>query len=171
MEYELQSKNNNSRCVSTLLNSNNWSNYKDSGNKAEYAIGSPTVEMWMASWNNLYENIDGKLYCNNTNSFGYYVGTSSIPSTCKIDENVMSQKKGYKKAMYYPHIAGYNGTYGYWLSSSTASSSFGVIYVHGIGKVYQVNSLYSAYNNPCTYGVRPVVSLNSGIAVNATDEE
>ena len=171
MGYELQSKNNNSRCVSTLLNANNWSKYKDSGDKAESAIGSPTIEMWMASWNNLYENIDGKLYCNNTNSFGYYVGTSSIPSTCKIDENVMSQKKGYRKALYYPHTEGYNGTYGYWLSSSTASSSVGVMYVHGIGKMYQVNSLYSAYNNPCIYGVRPVVSLNTGVTVNATDEE
>ena len=35
-EYELQRGINNSKCVSTLLNSNNWSSYKDSGNGEKY---------------------------------------------------------------------------------------------------------------------------------------
>ena len=90
-DYTLQSGINNSKCVSTLLNSNNWSSYKDSGNKAEKAIGSPTVEMWMDSWNKRYPS--DKLYCNNTNTNGYYVGTSQRPTNNEIYLRCNEQKR------------------------------------------------------------------------------
>ena len=55
----------NSKYVSTLLNANNWANYLDEEingkRKAEYAIGGPTIEMWMDSWNNLYEKYRWKI--------------------------------------------------------------------------------------------------------------
>ena len=165
MGYELQSKNNNSRCVSTLLNANNWSKYKDSGDKAESAIGSPTIEMWMASWNNLYENVDGKLYCDNTNYNGYYIGTSSIPSTYSIGSNIMKQKKGYKNKIYYPiNTLANKVTQGYWFASASANSNC-VFYAD-----YKGNVSICGFNGTI-YGVRPVVSLNTGVTVNATDEE
>ena len=164
-EYTLQSGRENSKCVSTLLNDNNWSSYKDSGNKAEKAIGGPTVEMWMDSWNARYQNSSDKLYCNNSNTNGYYVGTSENPSSVNIDYRVMSAKEGYNNKLYYPHTSSYNRTDGYWLASPSAYSSYNVLFVRYNG--------YVNFNNYCisSGGLRPVVSLNSGITVNAEDAE
>ena len=165
-EYTLQSGINNSKCVSTLLNDNNWSSYKDSGSKAEKAIGSPTVEMWMDSWNARYPR--DKVYrkaSTDTSYPGYYVGTSQDPTTKSIDSSVMSAKEGYNNKLYYPHTSSYNGTNGYWLASPSAGDSNAVLYVD-----YSGNVSYGSYTSS-HLGVRPVVSLNSGITVNAEDVE
>ena len=165
-EYTLQSGINNSKCVSTLLNDNNWSSYKDSGNKAEKAIGSPTVEMWMDSWNTRYPG--DKVYrraSTSTSNPGYYVGTSQDPTTTSTNSSVMSAKEGYNNKLYYPHTSSYNGTNGYWLASPSANSSGAVLRVYYDGHVD-----YNGFNDS-SLGVRPVVSLNSGITVNAEDVE
>ena len=167
-EYTLQSGINNSKCVSTLLNDNNWSSYKDSGNKAEKAIGSPTVEMWMDSWNTRYPKSSDQVYrkaSTSTSNPGYYVGTSQDPTTTYIDSSVMSAKEGYNNKLYYPHTSSYNGTNGYWLASPSANSSGAVLRVYYDGHVD-----YNGFNDS-SLGVRPVVSLNSGITVNAEDVE
>ena len=129
--YTLNSSNENSKCVSTLLNTSNWESYKDNGNMAEYAVGGSTIEMWMASWNKLcdkkYNKPSDKLYCNNTNSTGYYVGTSSNPTSKYMNSSVMKAKDGYNNILYYPHhesIAdGNSKCYYYWLASPSANSS------------------------------------------------
>ena len=158
----------NSKYVSTLLNANNWANYLDEEingkRKAEYAIGGPTIEMWMDSWNNLYENIDGKLYrkaSSDINYPGYYVGTSEDPTgSYYIENSVMDQKEGYNNKLYYPHTLDYNNCFGYWIASH--SSIIGaVLRVARDGNVYFYDPRYSGL------GIRPVVSLNSGITVNA----
>ncbi len=167
-EYALQSGINNSKCVSTLLNDNNWSTYKDSENKAEKAIGSPTVEMWMDSWNARYPKSSDQIYrkaSTSTSYPGYYVGTSQDPTTTYIDSSVMNAKEGYNNKLYYPHRSSYNGTYGYWLASPSAFGSDRVLSVDCNGFVGG-NYFYNSY-----LGVRPVVSLNSGITVNAEDAQ
>ena len=169
-EYTLQSGINNSKCVSTLLNDNNWSSYKDSGNKAEKAIGSPTVEMWMDSWNARYPKSSDQIYrkaSTNTSNTGYYVGTNPNPTgSYYINFSVMSAKEGYNNKLYYPQTSSYNGTIGYWLASPSAYDSGGsVLNVLDNGSVSG-----NGYSND-TLGVRPVVSLNSGITVNAEDVE
>ena len=165
-EYELQSGISNSKCVSTLLNDNNWSSYKDSGNKAEKAIGSPTVEMWMDSWNARYQKSSDQVYrraSTSTSYPGYYVGTSSDPTGSYSINN--GAKEGYSNKLYYPHTSSYNGTNGYWLASPSAFDSNFVLRVDYNGFVSYSNYYYSYL------GVRPVVSLNSGITVNAEDVE
>ena len=164
-EYTLQSGINNSKCVSTLLNDNNWTSYLDEETngkrKAERAIGSPTVEMWMESWNTRYPS--DLIYCNNTNSKGYYVGTSQSPTTTNFSN---SGKDGYSNKLYYPYTSAYNGADGYWIASPSARSTDRVLYVSCNGNV-SYNYVYSSYG----IGVRPVVSLNPGITVNAEDAE
>ena len=168
--YTLNSSNANSRCVSTLLNASNWESYKDNGDMAEYAIGGSTIKMWMDSWNNLYKDIDGELYCNKTNEYGYYVGTSSNPTSAYIYSSVMSAKDGYNNSLYYPNHEsvsdGDKSCYYYWLASpAEVYSGYGVL---GVG----CNGYVNGYGyDDTSVGVRPVVSLNSGIKVNATDEE
>ena len=171
--YTLNSSNESSRCVSALLNTSNWESYKDNGSMAEYAIGGSTIEMWMESWNELcdkkYSKASDKLYCNNTSGNGYYVGTSSKPTSTKISFSVMSAKDGYNNSLYYPHHEsvsdGDNSCSYYWLASPSAYSSR---FVLGVDYGGTVDEEYFGY----TYvGVRPVVSLNSGIKVNATDAQ
>ena len=169
-EYELQNGIENSNEVSTLLNANNWSSYKDSGNKAEKAIGSPTVEMWMDSWNTRYPNSSDQIYrkaSTSTSYPGYYVGTGENPSSYYIDSSVMNKKEGYKNKLYYPHTSGYNSCKGYWLASPSAYSHGYVLGVHYNGYVY----FYIDGYDDSGLGVRPVVSLNSGITVNAEEVE
>ena len=166
--YTLNGSNANSKCVSTLLNTSNWESYKDNNGMAEYVVGGSTIEMWMDSWNKRYPS--DKLYCNNTNSDGYYVGTSSKPTNSYIDSSVMSLKDGYNNSLYYPHHEsvsdGDKTCNSYWLASPSASDYNRVLIVGFSGYVYGLNAYYSAF-----MGLRPVVSLNSGIKVNATDSE
>ena len=159
-EYALQSGINNSQCVSTLLNDNNWRSYKDSGNKAEKAIGSPTVEMWVDSWNARYPKSSDQVYrraSTSTSYPGYYVGTSSDPTGSYSINN--SVKEGYNNKLYYPHTSSYNGTNGYWLASPSAYRSTCVLLV-------TYNGIVSYNHYGSTFGgVRPVVCLQSNISL------
>lgn len=167
--YTLNSSKNNSKCVSTLLNTNNWENFKDTENKALSAIGSPTIEMWMESWNKLYPN--DKLYCNNTDSLGYYVGMSSEPTTKAVS---LKNTEGYKNRLYFLYTGNtVNGTItGYWFSSPLATSSDIILNVREGGIISDASGLYynGTYKDAYTFrGLRPIVALNSGITVDATD--
>ena len=171
--YTLQSGYESSKRVSTLLNANNWTSYLDKelneSRKAEYAIGSPTVEMWMESWNKRYPT--DLIYCNNTNIIGYYVGTGINPTSGYISNSVMSKKEGYENKLYYPHRSIYNESYGYWIASPSTSATSFVLRVLYSGRVgYENSTVYGDYDYS-RLSVRPVVSLNTGITVNATDEE
>lgn len=124
--------------------------------------------MWMDSWNARYPKSSDQVYrkaSTSTSNPGYYVGTSQEPTTTYIDSSVMSAKEGYNNKLYYPHTSSYNGTNGYWLASPSAYGSGRVLGVYCNGIVST-----NGYNNS-TLGVRPVVSLNSGITVNAEDVE
>ena len=175
--YTLNGSKENSKCVSTLLNASNWESYKDNGNMAEYAIGGSTIEMWMASWNELcdkkYNKPSDKLYCNNTNSNGYYVGTGSNPSTDSIGTDVMRAKDGYNNSLYYPHHEGISdgvdNCRGYWLASTYAADD-------SSNENYVLAESNNGFMGGASCGetqlsLRPVVSLNSGIKVNATEAE
>ena len=153
----------NSKCVSTLLNQENWKKYldkEDGSGIAEYAIGSPTIEMWMSSWNNLYENVDGKLYCDNTNENGYYVGLKPNMNTSYISSDLMIGKKGHINKLFNVHSDIYNSTYGY-LIASASSESINNLVVFGNDSAIRNNYYYDQGSS-----IRPVVSLKTGINVN-----
>ena len=165
--YTLNSSKETSRCASTLLNASNWESYKDNNGMAEYAIGGSTIEMWMDSWNKRYPS--DKLYCNKTNENGYYIGISSNPTSLEIEASVMSEKEGYNNKLYYPRKSDINDGWsnscgGYLLSSPSADSPS--YYMHCVA----TNSELVPTNYDASYlGLRPVVSLNSGVTVNAID--
>ena len=107
------------KCVSTFLNTSNWTNFVNT-EYADYAIGGPTLEMWVSSWNTVYPN--DKLYCNHTDEHGYYVGISNNPQEKGIERDVMQSKTGFTNKLYYPHICGSEeDTGGYWLASITGT--------------------------------------------------
>ena len=151
----------NSKCISDLLNSNYWMKYKDNGDKAEYAIGSPTIEMWMDSWNNLYKDIDGSLYYK-VGKAGYDVGTDIDKVRYCIDHEVMEKKKGFNNKLYY-----LGDSKGYLLAST---SNFGDKYDRTMG-TFSSGEIGQNYYEYAGYGLRPVVSLNKDVTVNAKDSE
>ena len=75
--------NSNYKITASLLDVTKWNSFRDSRwTEENNVIGGPTLEMWIASWNKKYTtetSIEDKLYCNQTNSNGYYVGTRSRP--------------------------------------------------------------------------------------------
>ena len=177
--YTLNSSNPSSRCVSTLLNASNWESYKDNGNMAEYAVGGSTIEMWMASWNELcdkkYNKSSDKLYCDRTNDKGYFIGDSTYPGGYKIEN---SRRDGYNNILYYPHHGDVeDGVYvcdRYWIAASNAANNIYLISVNCNGLIYISNffgNINYDDNSNTGLALRPVVSLNSEITVNATDAE
>ena len=141
------STNENGRCISTLLNTNNWDGFVNSS-YADYAIGCPTLEMWVASWN---ERGYTQLYTN-TNTSGYYVGNTENPTTTLYG---LSSDSGYNDTLYFPHQSSVSGCSGYWLASPSASNTKQLITVNFYGNV--------ASNYNALLGVRPLVCLNSNI--------
>ena len=150
--YTLNSSNQNSKCVSGLLNTNNWTDFVDT-NYADYAIGGPTLNMYIASWNAKGYT---KLFTN-TNTNGYYVGTSANPTTNST--SISSDTAGYGDTLYYPHKSAYSNCYGYWLAApSSVNNTDVILYVDCLGIVRYIS--YSSGR-----GVRPLVSLKSGVTL------
>ena len=150
--YTLNSSKENSKCVSGLLNTNNWTAFVDT-NYADYAIGGPTLNMYIASWNAKGYT---KLYTN-TNTDGYSVGTSANPTTYYV--NISSDTAGYGDTLYYPHQSGYSNCNGYWLAAPSAYNTSMIMYVGCSGHVDYYRYIHDRF------GVRPLVSLKSGVTL------
>ena len=133
-------------------------NYASSSDTNVWAMGSPTIEMYVNSWNSKYP--EDTIYTATTTSAmsdglnGYYVGLAENPSTYYAD---ISSKAGYNNTLYYPHQEVVDNCYGYWLASPSAYYVFNVMYVHSHGGV--INNSY----NYSYVAFRPVVSLPSNI--------
>ena len=150
--YTLNSSNVGSKCVSGLLNTNNWTDFVDT-NYADYAIGGPTLNMYIASWNakgytTLYTN---------TNTNGYHLGTSA--NTTDNSVQITSEKAGYGDTLYYPHQSNSSNCYPYWLASPSAANPDAFLYVDYNGIVRYITYVYGRN------GVRPLVSLKSGVTL------
>ncbi len=99
----------NSRCASSLMCTENWEPFVDESYGATHAIGGPTLEMWVASWNKKHgQNAEGEdngiTLCANGNSnrgYGYYVGTGENPTD--YDIFLTSCTEGYNDELYFPH--------------------------------------------------------------------
>ena len=152
--------NENSRAVSTLINTANWDGYVNTS-YADYAIGAPTLEMWVASWNAAYGD-KLKLYTNK-NSNGYYVGTGSN-STTSYNQYITSVTNWQKNTLYFPHgNSVYSNCYGNWLASPSATYDSDLMDVYFSGDVDGSN-----YRNG-DLCARPLVHLKTGTRVQKVD--
>ena len=154
--------NKNSKAVSALINTANWDGYVNAS-YSDYAIGSPTIEMWVASWNATYGD-KLKLYTNIKSGSGYYVGTGSN-STTTTSQNITSVTNWQKNTLYFPYgNNAYNSCYGSWLASpSTNYYNDHLMKVSCNGCVD--HNIYS-YGLLCT---RPLVHLKSGTQIQKVD--
>ena len=146
------SANTNAKATKAMLTQPAWDSFRDSNNYAQFVIGGPTLEMWVASYNAkgytpLYTNV------NNT---GYYIGNSE--GTTDNGYSVTDDSNnGYGDTLYFPHQKVVSNCYGYWLASPSA---FRTAYVMS---VYYGGRVGNDYCNGGSVGVRPLVSLKSEV--------
>ena len=134
-----------------MLDTNVWTRQYGDNNFADYVIGGPTLEMFVASWNTKHP--DNKIYCNGTGSdseYGYYVGNTSGETNTGAD--IETSDSTYVKT-------DDGKAEGFWLASpSTFDRGFNILGVQYYG---YVNT--SDYCNLSTYGFRPLVCLSSNV--------
>ncbi len=182
----------NSKCAASLQCTVAWGNFVNNS-YAEYAIGGPTLEMWVASWNQRHGKKDDDdesskgitLFANGNNNnsgTGYCIGvTANCTDTSK---SIKECTEGYNDTLYFPHrdysnfnLFEENGSsnnesgwcYGYWLASPSASGSENVMGVNCFGSVDSNVYEGGSYVYNCL-GVRPIVSLKSGVYVEVQEE-
>ena len=140
----------NEHCVAWLCDPTNWTSYKTT--EADYAIGSPSVEMYMKAYNVWKDNNKDSttLICKIGNANGYSVGAQNSYTwngSNEYDTGNNSIEAGPNNIFM---TAG--GINYWWLASPSSGSNGFVLYVYGLA---YVNGLH--FSN--TFGVCPVVSL------------
>ena len=131
-----------------------------------WAMGSPTLNLWINSWNTSYPS--DTLYIAQTSEimsdglYGFYIGESPNPNTDHIS---ILNKTGYGNTLYFPQYdlnAEGNYSNGYWLVSPSSywDSCWGglMMNVDGVGCV----SYCDVYTSD-GYSFRPVIRLPSSV--------
>lgn len=160
---ENQNTNINMRAVAYLLDTEAWSDF--AGEKAEYAIGSPTIELFVKSYNLINER---KIVIS-SNKIGYKIAREGentnryrYPGYCVIcNEN--SKEEIYFKERDNPITS----AFGMWFASPSAYGGDQVMTMFNGGGVgfATCSGLYHAL-----LGFRPVVCLNSDVCFEETEE-
>ena len=151
------STNPNGKYVATLLNINNWDGFIDN-RYADYAIGGPTLEMWIESY---HEKGYMQLYTS-TNTNGYYVGNTENPTTISYN---LSNDNGYNDDLYFPHQSIISNCNGYWLASPGARNASNLMRIYYYGSVF-----FEKYDDGDVLGVRPLVCLTTDLTATKDTE-
>ena len=138
---------NNIKATAYMLDTNAWSTF--AGNKAEYAIGGPTIEMIMKSYSQKYNvayiaqaksNIGYEISKDNGENWSsYYVKMFDISDNLYVISNSLKAE-------------------GMWIASPSYYNAYNMMALQLDGNVTN----YS-YSNNNLYGFRPVVCLKSDI--------
>ena len=173
--YGIYANDNRIQLLDAMTTKSNWTslltgsingtpiNYAGTTDTNIWAMGSPTLDLYVNSWNTKYPA--DTIYTATTATSmsdglnGYYVGTVEKPTTYWIDYQVMQAKEGYNNTLYYPHQEAVDNCYAYWLASPSAGSVDGMIDVDYDGCVGSVGIYYYYYY----MAFRPVISLPSNI--------
>ena len=145
------STNSNMKAVAYMLDTGIWSSFKTE--KAEYAIGGPTVEMSMASYSKSH-SVDYKARA--SSSTGYQISKDGGTNWATYYSGMLSTSDSLYVISNYT-----NNALAMWLASPSAGSASYVMGVYCGGTV--------AYDN-CNYtsiGFRPLVCLKSDIQLEA----
>ena len=169
LNSNVSSTNPNARATADLLNASAWTAKFGNASKGIEAIGGPTLEMWVKSWN-AKSTLQLKTEYNST---GYYIGpTTTTESLSEINDEEDSAKGGkdvevssdtnlYSEgSLYFPYISIHNGCFGYWLASPSGGGANYITIVDYGGYIGDPGgNAYSDYVN----SVRPLVSIPSSL--------
>ena len=155
--YTLNGEKSNSKCVAKLLNTEIWKDFKNS-TYADHAIGGPTIEMWVASWNELYPT--ETIRCGvGPSPNGYMIAVGDAEYACYMD---LSGLEGYNNPLYFPYHTKQVDTNAYWFASPSGFSWLDVMDANRTG---YVSSFYHDNRDvgQNQSGLRPVVCLKSSV--------
>ena len=176
--YNVYAQNNRADLINALSTKSNWNNLlqgtinghavNETANANAWAMGSPTLDLWVNSWNAKYPS--DTLYTATSSAMsdglnGYYIGESSSPNDNYVS---LSEKAGYDNTLYwiskindsYGSEADDYGLYGYWLASPSAYDVSGMMNVICGGRVGDYG--YNGYDHDYL-ACRPVVCLPSSV--------
>ena len=134
-----------------LNNGDNWNSIKTSlengtleGTNIE-VFGAPTLEMWVNSWNKVYNN---------------ELSYSSIKESGLVAKSTMQEKNGYNNTLYYPQKTEY---YGYWLAEkndlfTTVQSQYCLFDIIGDGWIG--SSIVNNSSAEEKLSIRPIVKIS-----------
>ena len=168
------------KLTSCLLDTRIWSGFV--ANECEtasnysadntYAIGGPTLSMWVESWNTMHgenslDDSSAQIYYNSLNKNGYIVKIGETPSSSDyyvdLSNSTAYVANEYDK-LYFPHKAEYGRCQYYLLASpSSYTDQLEICSVHCSGKL-----TYSVGTNCYCAGVRPVVCLPSNVKLSTS---
>ncbi len=153
-----KSTNDNIKAVAYMLDTNVWEKY--AGSKAKYAIGGPTIEMFVASYNKVHEEQSQQLACNEMDENGYKIKKGNenydyFVSNLSDDE------------LYLLYIIRYTGTAYFMYLASPSSYENNKIMVVSPGGIKEIS--YMGLNKSGTSrdipGTRPIVCLKSDVTL------
>lgn len=162
----------NLQIISFLLNTNIWNKFVIP-NIADSATGTPTLEMFQASWNSKYTNTPVRFYIPTGANYKYGYAFNTATSSWPLDGTNDAEEK-----LYLPHYGSVipdfvpdvpTDSLGYWLASPYCGAYNGIytqlVYIHskdiGIwGGDPTINEQHS---------IRPVVCLNKDVYGLKTD--
>ena len=145
------------KATAYLLDTQLFNTFKDSGNKADYVIGSPTLPMFVESWNAV---MDTTFYC-------YYGSAGYFTNEAKTSHYANPSDNDKKNSLYDLYFRT-NRALEYYCNGYVIASPEGV-YNTG-GELYDISysmtrigtiSNAPSDNSYCICGLRPVVCLNS----------
>ena len=148
------STNSNMKSVAYMMDTTAW-NSKFKGNKAEYAIGGPTVELLFKSYNGKYGTTyeSQAIESSDKTNTGYQIRKTSKDTWA----NYVSSMLTTNDSLYV--ITSQTNALAYWLASPSALNASNVMDVDYDG---YVNDNYYYYNY---YGFRPLVCLQSNVTL------
>ena len=148
------STNSNMKSVAYMMDTTAW-NSKFKGNKAEYAIGGPTVELLFKSYKGKYGTTyeSQAIESSDKTNTGYQIRKTSKDTWA----NYVSSMLTTNDSLYV--ITSQTNALAYWLASPSAYSTSDVMIVYFYGEVN-----HNSYNYN-SYGFRPLVCLQSNVTL------
>ncbi len=156
-KYDVSADEGRSTLISALSTTNNWTSFVNS--KATSAVGTPTLDMLINSWNSRgYE----RLYKHGDSDGAYRIGIESLSPAYSVD--LSTDSSGYADTLYFPHKQELDSCNGYWLSAASSYAPVHVLCIKNKGELgYEANGLGVGI------GIRPVVCLNNEVLTTGKD--
>ena len=121
------SEQNNMKAVAYMLDKEAWKGFKDANNKANYAIGGPTIEMLFSSYN---EKNGTFLEAKADSAKGYVIKKDKLDNWNYWIQNLMSDNNNFYI------IDNADNAHGMWLASPSCYYSSGLLYSYIDGSIY-----------------------------------
>ena len=146
----------NMRTVAYLLDTSVWNVY--AADKAEYAIGAPTIEMFFDSYNKKYNKNYKSMV---VNSYGYRVSKDGDSNYADYQDGILDVND----KLYVLPKSSESGANGMCIASPSVAYNDCIMFadVHG-------NVGYYGYYDSYNYGIRPIVCLNSNVTLKMNDD-